>query len=154
MVREGRRVFLAPPKTDSSVRTIYITPETAALLRRRRTEDESQGGHERPNTVGTVFPSTAGKLWEIRGATRKMRAVFDHEDVNVPWATTHTLRHTMITDSSKAGVPLSEISQKAGHRRAATTLGYFDTKTPSTTVGARLEEHRKASRSSKFSEAK
>ncbi|WP_053918054.1 MULTISPECIES: site-specific integrase [Brachybacterium] len=147
-------MFLAPPKTDSSVRTIYITPETAALLRRRRTEDESQGGHERPNTVGTVFPSTAGKLWEIRGATRKMRAVFDHEDVNVPWATTHTLRHTMITDSSKAGVPLSEISQKAGHRRAATTLGYFDTKTPSTTVGARLEEHRKASRSSKFSEAK
>lgn len=137
--KEHGVVRQAHGKTDGAQRTIYVDSVAAGILRRRFTEDESQGG-DRPNREGVVFPSTTGGLWETRNAGRKLRKVFDHKDVGLSWAVPHTLRRTVINDLLDGGMSAPKVAAHVGHTDPSFTLKvYGDAKTTPDSAGSVLD---------------
>lgn len=114
-------------KTEGGDRTIYVGEETAELLRERYAR-MTEVGHEKPlpmSDEGAVFPSINGTWRDQSNVNDAMRHVFDHEDVNVPWATTHVFRKTVVTDLLGAGMAPNEVAAHVGHKDASFTLRVY-----------------------------
>jgi integrase len=128
-------------------RQVYIGSECVELLRERYAR-MTKVGHESPLPMsedGAVFPSVNGTWRDQSNVNRQIRYVFDHEDVGVPWATSHTMRKTVVTDLIAAGLPPNAVAAHVGHADASFTLRtYADSVTAPKDAGTMLELARAA----------
>lgn len=130
------------PKTERAHRSFEVLDSVADMLRDRR----KRFGN--PAKAEPVFPSwargtgdtaTGGALRDPSNITRIIRRVFEHEDVNVPWAVSHTLRRTFINNAIQAGLPITSVSALVGHRDSGFTLTvYGDAKSRPVGTAAKL----------------
>ncbi|MGP9734653.1 tyrosine-type recombinase/integrase [Brachybacterium sp. AOP42-C2-15] len=129
-------------KTEAGERFVYIGSDTADLLRERYAR-MTEIGQEKPlpmSPEGAVFPSINGTWRDQSNVNDAMRHVFDHEDVNVPWATTHTFRKTVVTDLLNAGMSPNQVAAHVGHGDASFTLRtYADSVTAPKDAGNLLQ---------------
>lgn len=114
-----------PPKSKSSRRTIAISEEDVAELKRHRSEQTKErlvfDGVWQDNDLviarfdgRPVSPSTLSDAWErILSAT------------DLPRLTPHGLRHTHVSLLLAAGENLKAISERVGHYSAAFTLDTY-----------------------------
>lgn len=132
-------------KTEKGDRKVYIAADTAELLRERHAR-MTEVGHDKPlpmSPEGAVFPSINGTWRDQSNVNDAMRHVFDHEDVSVPWATTHTFRKTVVTDLINAGMSPNQVAAHVGHEDASFTLrAYADAKTAPKDAGEVLQMYR------------
>ncbi|MFH0882502.1 MAG: tyrosine-type recombinase/integrase [bacterium] len=89
-------------------------PELQELLERQSPE---QG---RP-----VFPSSEDpeKMWCVDWISRRISRVFNK--IGIPWATTHTLRHTFASHLVMQGVELFTVSRLLGHSSVTITEQHY-----------------------------
>lgn len=130
-------------KTATSGRKIALPSEVIDMLRDRQARDQSQGGSEILNSVGVVFPSMAGTLWEPSNARKAVRRVLDDEAAGLDWATPHTFRRTYVTDLLDAGLGVRQVAGAVGHSDIQTTTKFYvDTSTYEPGTAQALERHR------------
>ncbi len=115
----GGKVRLRGTKTDTSDRTLSVTPWAVDVLRHRH---ELEG---KPSS-GYVFHAPMGGLEDKRdrrNATRALRALLDR--AGFPWATAHTFRRTVATLLDARGLPLAQVADYLGHADPAMTARVY-----------------------------
>lgn len=93
----------------SKTNTLFMTDRVKAMFERRFREVEGD----------LVFPTKFGKHNNDRWVHNSRKRAGLGDDVSL-----HTARHTYLTTLVKAGVPLPEVQQIAGHANIATTMLY------------------------------
>lgn len=96
-------------------RDVVLAPTTAAVI------DAYVGGRE----TGPLFTTKTGNRLDQPGAFRLIRRIakaagIEHAERISP----HSLRHTFVTLSREAGVPLEDVQDAAGHADPRTTRRY------------------------------
>jgi len=112
------RVMLVPPKSGES-RTFPLPAKLMHDLDRHIAELALQ-----PNPHGLLWPAVDGTPMTSREDQAEWKALLVASGVDIPTATTHWARHTMISDSAAAGVPDRTIGDTVGHRSPGVTGNY------------------------------
>lgn len=119
----------AGAKNKSSLRTINISPEACAILRRHRNDQR-----ELALRLGAKYPDDCLLFPDIlQGGAVSFTALLDPDEVSREFAkvmaraglagrTFHSLRHTHATLLIDAGVPIPAVSKRLGHSSIATTI--------------------------------
>ena len=131
---DNATVHLRGTKTVSSDREVPLAPWAAEILRARRL------GLEIVAPEHVVFTSARHadptKPRNLHSTIRHLRVVFD--DAGLPWATSHTFRHTVITRIVESGFDIGLAADFAGHASINTTQGYIGRHRDITAVAAVL----------------
>lgn len=115
------------PKTASSRRTVYLSPDAVALLQR---EQERQGVQraalgQRWQESGRVFVNMNGGTLLPNNLRRDLERIANAAGVRrLP---IHSLRHTYASLSLRHGVPVEVVSKQLGHTDVAFTLRRYRT---------------------------
>jgi site-specific recombinase XerD len=112
------RVMLVPPKSGES-RTFPLPVSLLESLARHIADLENK-----PNPHGLLWPAEDGKPMTSREDQAEWKALLVASGVDIPAATTHWARHTMISDSAAEGVPDRTIGDTVGHRSPGVTGNY------------------------------
>lgn len=105
--------FLDTPKTESSKRTIYISPAMTEIL----------GNHKKVATGRFVFPSITNPNKSIMPSRINTLFYKVIESVGLK-CKFHSLRHSHITQLLENGVNIKTIQDRVGHTQISTTMGY------------------------------
>lgn len=117
----GAAIIQKETKNRSSTRTLYMTDEFDALLRReyrRQAEDRLRLGEHWPDT-GLVLVDREGQPYSPNNISEAFHRFILKK--GLPEITLHGLRHTFATVASAQGAPLFEIGRALGHSTPATT---------------------------------
>jgi integrase len=105
---DGRPVLrFTESKTEAGLHPIPLTPETARMLTRRRSEAGARD-------ADLIFPNANGNAFDRRNWTRryfKPAAV----RAGVPWASPHKLRHGVATLMAERGYEAHDIAKMLRH---------------------------------------
>ena len=111
----GHMIIQDHPKTEQSVRKIYISGNTVVFLRRLTAGKE--GILVLPNTYGYLYHTSA-----LRSRWIKVCAKLD-----IPYKNLHALRHSWATRALRKGVEVHTVSKMLGHKSIATTMDIYKT---------------------------
>lgn len=141
----GHPVYLAPPKTPQSVRTIPLTDGVVELLRAHleefpatRVEVEDRTNPRKPcrRTAELVFTTTQNTPLKRHTWTDIWRAVA--QTVGLPAGTgLHICRHTYASALIRYGESVKTVQHLLGHSSANTTLNTYSHLWPDADVRAR-----------------
>ncbi len=104
------------PKTDSSRRSVDLTPHILTILKKWKLQS-------RPNPNNLVFCGTTGKI--LSDTTHMNKWVAVQKNLGVKVRDTHNLRHTNASLRIKAGQTLPYIASQLGHSSPAITLKIY-----------------------------
>ena len=114
----GHMIIQDHPKTEQSVRKIYISENTMKFLRRLKVSDaRKEGSLVLPNTYGNLYHTSA-----LRSRWIKVCAKLD-----IPYKNLHALRHSWATRALRKGVEVHTVSKMLGHKSIATTMDIYKT---------------------------
>jgi integrase len=121
----GDKVLLGPPKTKSAVRSLPLSPQMAAALRKhleRRETLKSEAGDSWAE-LGYVFTTAAGTPIYPRNLNRSLNIII--KTLNIPHLRVHDLRHSAATFAIADRVPATYVQNMLGHSDIRTTLGVY-----------------------------
>lgn len=75
--------------------------------------------------LGVVFTGERGQYVDSRTILRSVRRAVEREAIGHGHATTHTLRHATLDGMMKAGVPVRDVAEIAGHSSTAITVQHY-----------------------------
>jgi integrase len=123
VARNGRAARLAPLKSESGQRDVYMLPELAKTLKRHKLAS----GHSQETDL--VFcTGDDGKPLSQRYAFRVLAGAAENVGLSgeglesLGW---HDLRHTAISRLIAAGLDVVEVQRQAGHSKPSTTLDVY-----------------------------
>jgi integrase len=135
---KGGGVEIKEPKTESSVRTVDISPYLSQRLVEHRTlqidrigvliNNKKKGVRAKKElrdrqTLNLVFPAERGNYQSVKHLnTRAFMGIAEKVGIT---GTLYCLRHSMATLSLAAGADLKTISQKLGHADPSVTLKVY-----------------------------
>lgn len=111
-------------KTDASNRDVFIQPELAAVIRKIRTCMKKQALLHRYEDQGYFMSGIDGGRVGYAAYCKYLKDIAQKVVPNKQ-VTPHTLRHTMTSLFSEAGVPLDIISRRLGHENSAITRNIY-----------------------------
>jgi integrase len=126
LLRVSGRLIFAPPKSETSDRTVPVPPTAVGALAdhmRRQGEERAAAGRSWQD-FGLVFPSTIGTPMEPRNVNRwfdelRLRA-------GLPWLRLHDLRHAFATFLRRdSGSDLTLIKETMGHSQISITADLY-----------------------------
>lgn len=119
-------VTVGEGKTDAAIRPVRLDPETVAVLRRHKKEQEwlkrMEGG--RYTDLGLVFATSTGHP-PSPSNLRKRYLYPACEKAKVPRVTFHQLRHTHATLLLKPGVHPRIVQERLGHSSITMTMDRY-----------------------------
>ena len=121
----GKGLVLDTPKTDSSARTIPLTPSIVRVLKehkRRQMEEKLRNG-SKWRTFEQVFTTPSGKPIDPSNDRRAWKELL--LTAGVPYKKLHAARHTTATLMHESGVDLLSISHVLGHSSMSTTAAFY-----------------------------
>lgn len=121
----GKGLVLDTPKTDSSARTIPLTPAIVRVLRehkRKQMEEKLRLG-SKWRTFEHVFTTPAGKPIDPSNDRKAWKELL--LAAGVPYKKLHAARHTTATLMHENGVDLLSISHVLGHSSMSTTAAFY-----------------------------
>jgi integrase len=111
-------VYVAPPKTRASVRTVPLPrPATDAVVRH-------MNNHTLPGVDAWVFGGPDGHVLRA-GLFRRRHWTPAVRTARLEPLTFHTLRHVAVSLWAAAGASPSEVAARAGHRSVITVLDRY-----------------------------
>ncbi|NCA92357.1 site-specific integrase [bacterium] len=121
----GYGVICKDPKTETSKRTLSISEEMIEQLKEYKSwqDKEKAKWGDRWVDIDRLFTMLNGDRINPSTIHNWLNAVTDAAEL--PRVTLHSLRHTNITLSILAGVPLITVSGRAGHARTSTTTDVY-----------------------------
>jgi len=121
----GGKLTMVPPKTERGYRRVPLSASVVALLRRHRRQQ-----HERRLIVGPawkdgdyLFDSGYGKPMEPDALSHAFIAAT--RAAGLTGVRLHDLRHAYLTKLVESAVPISLVSQMAGHATASFTIATY-----------------------------
>ena len=108
---------LGKPKTNSSIRTVKISPKLAHLLKEHKLK-------ARPSNLNLVFSNEAGNYIDSRNLVNRFFKPCLKE-AGLKDITWHELRHSCITALAEEKVNLKSIQKQVGHSSENTTLRIY-----------------------------
>lgn len=99
-------------------RAVYLPAWMLERLRRR------EAANDTGNLLGLIFPSTVGTVRWVGTVGKLYRETLDGLDL--PWATSHSLRRTVATLLDDSGVSRSRNANQLGHSSTRTLDRYLD----------------------------
>ena len=141
--RAGGALVIGEPKTPQSVRSLDITEEVhAALRRRRRTQniDRVAAGELWSNPANLIHTNSVGRPVDPARSRREFEQVVTAAGIGDGW-TPNDLRHTAASLMSDAGVPVERLADQLGHRDTRmASLHYRHRVRPTTDAGRVMAE--------------
>ncbi|MFT4010887.1 MAG: site-specific integrase [Nocardioidaceae bacterium] len=125
LARVDGKLVVGPPKTESSVRTIPLSPDALDVLRRlraRQAADKLALGSKWVDS-GFVFTTEFGEPCDPRNALRALVAA--GERAGLPRIGLHTLRHSAATMMLNNGAALAVVSRLLGHSSIQVTVDIY-----------------------------
>lgn len=119
------RATTGPPKSKASQRTVMLSPNMLARLRKRRHAQQvtaMQMGEGWSEDRWVFLTPRGGPLYETH---LRSALIATCERVGVPYITVHGLRHTGGSLIYGAGGNLKVISERMGHSSMAITMGIY-----------------------------
>lgn len=114
----GHMIVQDHPKTEQSVRKIYISENTVNFLRRLKVCDTRKEG-------SLVFANTYGNLYHTSALRSRWIKVCAR--LGIPYRNLHALRHSWATRALRKGVEVHTVSKMLGHKSIATTMDIYKT---------------------------
>ena len=114
----GHMIVQDRPKTEQSVRKIYISKNTVKFLRRLKVCDARKEG-------SLVFANTYGNLYHT--SALRSRWIKVCAKIEIPYKNLHALRHSWATRALRKGVEVHTVSKMLGHKSIATTMDVYKT---------------------------
>lgn len=126
-----KRLYLGPPKTKSSVRTIAISQQVVDVLaefEKRKPSDcwilvNGRGGSVVPAEFRPVCAGADGHVFTVGYLGGQLRS--KSRAAGLERFRLHDLRHTHASLLLLAAVPIHVVSQRLGHARIQTTLDLY-----------------------------
>lgn len=122
-----RRLYLGPPKTKNSKRTVSLDPDTMTVLHQwqdlQRVEMLKLGFNVATNSHQLVFANQNNSFVQLSKPRTWMRQNMKKNDLRE--ITVHGFRHTHATLLLEAGVEPKVISERLGHRSIQITLDLY-----------------------------
>lgn len=115
----GGHKYMKPPKTESSIRTISISDETASVLTEQRKHLVKSGFA----SSEYVFCGERGTPYARNNFDKKWKKVL--KSAGVLHRGFHQMRHTFATMALSSGVPVTVVSETLGHASTAMTLDIY-----------------------------
>ena len=112
---KGHMVIQNHPKTEQSVRQIYVPENTITFMRRLQDNETILEGLIFPNEHGNVYHTSA-----LRSRWIKVCA-----ELEIPYKNLHALRHSWATRAIEKHVDVHTVSKMLGHKSIATTLDIY-----------------------------
>jgi integrase len=123
--------------TKRSLRRLALPQELADRLRKRRA-DQPGDLYVFPNPFDRTRPR------EVSFVTKRVRRLFDStagdDGQPMTWASSHSLRRTLVTDAHDAGTPDRHIAGQTGHGRLQVLQDRYIARVPASTVAAHLRD--------------
>ena len=116
--RRGHMVIQNHPKTEQSVRKIYIADNTRDFLKRLRCSDKA--GKEGNKLV---FKNEHGNIYHT--SALRSRWIKVCAELNIPYKGMHALRHSWATRALEKKVEVHTVSKMLGHKSVATTMDIY-----------------------------
>lgn len=117
----GNQVITKDPKTATSTRTLYMSPDIEDVLWREREKQQSYKealGDSYQNS-GYVFTHEDGRPVRPNYASELFTKFI--KDNGLPPLTLHGLRHSFASIANAKGIPMYDIGKALGHSSPATT---------------------------------
>lgn len=117
----GKATVIKDPKTSTSSRTLYMTPEIKDLLERERAKQQAyrEALGEDYNDSGYVFTHEDGRPVRPNYASELFtKFIKDH---GLPPITLHGLRHSFASIANAKGISMYDIGRAMGHSTPSTT---------------------------------
>lgn len=102
------------PKTEDSVRIVYLSENTVKFLKELRGKNEE-----------LVLKNRNGNIYNV--STLRSHWIKTCEKLDIPYKSMHALRHTWATTAINAGVDVAIVSKMLGHKNVATTINIYQT---------------------------
>lgn len=122
VLRPGDAGFRTMPKTESSIRKIKLSKRAQAILRliisENRARERWYNGYTNPDKY--IFTTQRGNPIDGREANRMLRNI--DSSIHI---TTHSFRHTHISQLLEAGVPIRTVMERVGHASMKTTMEIY-----------------------------
>lgn len=116
--RRGHMIIQNHPKTEQSVRKIYIADNTRDFLKRLYIDGES-----RKEGYSLVFQNEHGNVYHT--SALRSRWVKVCAELNIPYKGMHALRHSWATRALEKKVEVHTVSKMLGHKSVATTMDIY-----------------------------
>lgn len=125
----GEGLVLTDGKSDKARRTIPLTPEAVAAIKRWRATQAAERLKAGPFWEQTdfLFTSERGTSMDPHNVAARFRAIAKEAGVK---ASTHSYRHTLATELLSNGVSLREVQEILGHANPMITASMYQTVTP------------------------
>ncbi|MCR5489552.1 MAG: site-specific integrase [Saccharofermentans sp.] len=129
-----KHTFITRTKTGST-RTLYISRCVMDIMQEWKNRQAMQYFGRGISTDGYCFTQDCGALLIPNDITNKI--VKFGKAIGLPQLHPHCFRHSMITHSIEAGVPVTDVAARAGHTDSTTTLKVYAHATQAGAVKAR-----------------
>lgn len=116
--RRGHMVVQNHPKTEQSVRKIYLADNTKDFLKRL---DCRRNAKKEENTL--VFQNEHGNVYHT--SALRSRWIKVCAELNIPYKGMHALRHSWATRALEKKVEVHTVSKMLGHKSVATTMDIY-----------------------------
>jgi len=123
--RGGRVLLTERTKTDAGARSVLLTAETVAALKRHKDAQAFTRKKAAGNWIehDLIVCTSLGTPVDPNHIKRNQARIMNAADVSR--LTTHDLRHTAATTMLLAGVPVKMVSEKLGHASVTITMDLY-----------------------------
>lgn len=112
--RRGHMVIQNHPKTEQSVRKIFLADNTMEFLRDLYSNNDKED---------LVLPNEHGNLYHT--SALRSRWVKVCAELNIPYKGMHALRHSFATRALEKHIEVHTVSKMLGHKSVATTMDIY-----------------------------
>lgn len=121
----GKGLVLVHPKTQSSIRTIYLGEDAILALKKHSEQQylEQQIAGKKWQENDLVFPSRVGTPYDQGALDKEYKKLL--KQANIRDVRFHDIRHTTTSLLIKKGVPIKVIQVMLGHEDISTTLRVY-----------------------------
>ena len=116
----GTMIVRDHPKTEQSVRVVYIANNTKLFLEAMKALQISKESDNRRNLV---FPNNQGNIYHT--SALRSRWIKLCAELNIPYKGMHALRHSWATRAFEKHIEVQTVSKMLGHKSVATTMDIY-----------------------------
>lgn len=116
--RRGYMEVQNHPKTEQSVRKIYLSDSTASFLKGLYMKRGLKN-----DMTNLVFPNEHGNIYHT--SALRSRWIKVCAELQIPYKNLHALRHSFATRALEKGIEVHTVSKILGHKSIATTMDIY-----------------------------
>lgn len=125
VVEPGNELIVRDPKTESSIRRVYVREDATAVLQDHRERTEADLREAGFPVDGIVFPSEVGTYLRPKNLHRTFKRLAEKAGVRTEGRALHELRRTSSSLYKRRRTDPYVIARRLGHKDPKVTMGHY-----------------------------